>query len=200
MLTHLIQSFGYLAVFILMTLESVFIPIPSEVTMPFAGFLASQGTLNLWFVILAGALGNLVGSLAGYYIGYLLEESVLISWIRKYGKYLLIRESDYHHGAAWFMKYGGAAVFFSRLLPAVRTYVSLPAGMFEMNIGKFSLYTFVGSLLWSGFLTWIGYVLGNQWGSVGNLVKPLEYFVIACFALFVCYFVYRRTRRYTRKK
>lgn len=192
MLTYLIQSFGYLAVFILMTLESVFIPIPSEVTMPFAGYLASQGTLNFWYVILAGAFGNLAGSLAGYYIGYLLEESVLIGWIRRYGKYLLVRESDYHRGAIWFTKYGSAAVFFSRLLPVVRTYISLPAGMFEMNVVRFSLYTFIGSLLWSGFLTWIGYALGNQWGNAASLVKPLEYGVIACTILLAGYFLYRR--------
>ncbi len=195
MVTGIIQSFGYFALFALMTLESVFVPIPSEVTMPFAGYLASQGSLNLWFVMLAGALGNLAGSLVGYYIGYLLEESVLIGWIRRYGKYVLLKEEDYHRGASWFSKYGSAAVFLSRLLPAVRTYISLPAGMFEMNVWRFSLYTFAGSLLWSGLLAWIGYLLGNQWNDIGDYVAPLEYGIAVCGVLLVGYYLYRRARK-----
>ncbi|MBU6321626.1 MAG: DedA family protein [Patescibacteria group bacterium] len=198
MLTHLIQSFGYLAVFVLMTLESALLPIPSEVTMPFAGYLASRGALNLWAVIVLGAIGNLIGSLAAYYFGYLIEEHLLVEWIRRYGKYLLIRESDYHRGASWFSRYGTAAVFFSRLLPAVRTYISLPAGMFEMNLWRFSAYTLIGSLLWSGFLAWVGYTLGTHWGDIGNVLRPLEYIVVASIVLFIGYGVYRITRRYNR--
>ncbi len=192
MLTHLIQTFGYLAIFVLMTLESALLPIPSEITMPFAGYLARQGTLILWVVILVGTVGNLVGSLAAYYLGHVIEERALIGWIRRYGKYLLIREADYHRGVAWFAKYGGPAAFFSRILPGVRTYLSLPAGMFEMNLVKFSVYTFAGSLLWSGFLAWIGYKLGGQWGSVGSLVRILEYAVGAGVVLAVAYYLYRR--------
>jgi membrane protein DedA with SNARE-associated domain len=177
-----------------MTLESVFVPIPSEVTMPFAGYLASRGELNLWAAILVGAFGNLIGSLAGYYIGYFLEEHVLVRWIRAYGKYVLMRESDYHKGASWFAKYGSAAVFVSRLLPAVRTFISLPAGMFEMDIWKFSLYTFGGSLIWSGLLTWVGYMLGNQWSGAGDSIRVLEYFIIICAVLLIGYYIYRRIR------
>lgn len=200
MLTHLIQSFGYPAVFVLMTLESALLPIPSEVTMPFAGFLASQGTFKLWIVIALGAFGNLAGSLIAYYIGCVIEENVLIGWIRRYGKYLLIRESDYRRGEEWFSRYGSATAFFSRLLPGIRTYLSLPAGMFRMNLWTFSLYTFIGSLLWSGLLAWIGYSLSSQWEGAGNLLKPLEYFVIACMVLFVGYFLYHRAYRYNQKQ
>ena len=192
MLTHFVQTFGYLAIFVLMTLESALLPIPSEITMPFAGYLASQGTLDLWAVIMVGTVGNLAGSLAAYYLGQIIEERALVRWIRRYGRYLLIRESDYHRGVAWFAKYGGAAAFFYRIMPGIRTYLSLPAGMFEMNVTAFSLYTFSGSLLWSGFLAWIGYSLGSDWGSVSRLVRPLEYLVGAALIGAVAYYLYRR--------
>lgn len=195
MLTHIIQSSGYFAVFALMTLESAFIPIPSEVTMPFAGFLASRGMLNLWIVVFMGGLGNLVGSLVGYYIGALFKEEMLLGWIRRYGKYVLLREEDYYRGLTWFSKYGSLGVFASRLLPAVRTFISLPAGVFKMNVIKFSLYTFIGSLLWSALLTWIGYALGSQWDNIGSYIKPLEYAVILFVGLSLMYYLYRRMKK-----
>jgi membrane protein DedA with SNARE-associated domain len=194
MLTHLIQSSGYLAVFILMALESACIPIPSEVTMPFAGFLANSGTLDVRVVVLLGAVGNLVGSLVAYYIGYFLEETVLLGWIQRYGKYVLVREADYHRSALWFQKYGNATVFFSRLLPAVRTFISLPAGAFRMNVWTFSFYTFAGSLIWSALLAWFGYTLGSQWDTIEQFMRPFQYIVVALVLILACYFLYRRMR------
>lgn len=189
---HFIQSLGYMGVFVLMTLESALIPIPSEVTMPFAGFMVSQGTLVFWLVVLVGALGNLVGSLIGYYIGYFLEESVLLRLIRRFGKFVLISEEDYTKSASWFNKYGNRVVFFSRLLPAVRTFISLPAGMFKMNIWKFSLYTFLGSLIWSGLLTYIGFYLGSKWETLGPIFSKLHYVIIALVLILIGYFIYRK--------
>lgn len=194
MLTHLVSSYGYLAVFVLMTLESALIPIPSEVTMPFAGFLASQGSLSLWLVVFLGATGNVLGSLMGYAIGFVLEEHLLLGWIRRYGRYLLVSEHDYARAAGWFTRYGSPTVFFSRLLPAVRTFISLPAGVFRMPLATFSFYTFVGSLLWSGFLAWIGYYLGSQWDHIGPIFSKLQYGVVAVFLLVIGYYVYRKTR------
>ncbi len=187
-----IQSGGYFAIFWLMTLESALLPVPSEVVMPFAGFLISKGTFVFWLVVLAGALGNLAGSLVGYYLGYALGESVVLRFIRRYGTYVLVSPEDYELASAWFKKYGNGVVFFSRLLPAVRTYISLPAGVFRSNIWKFILYTFVGSLLWSAFLTYIGMYLGERWDTLGPLFAKFQYAIIALFVLALGYFVYRK--------
>lgn len=192
---HLIQSTGYLGIFILMTLESALIPIPSEVTMPFAGFLANKGTLLLPLVILVGGFGNLAGSLIGYYIGFFLEEKVLLEWIRKYGKFVLITEKDYMNSAKWFTKYGQGIVFIARLLPAVRTFISLPAGIFSMNIWKFSLYTFIGSLLWSGILAYIGFFLGSKWVTLGPIFSKFHIVIIVFILVSLGYFIYHKIRK-----
>ena len=177
-----IDSTGYIGIFILMTLESALIPLPSEITMPFSGFLVQQGKLNFWLVVLAGAFGNLVGSWIAYGIGYYLEEHVIVKWIRKWGKFLLITEHEYERSLSWLRKYGDQVAFFSRVLPAIRTFISLPAGLSEMNIWKFSFYTFLGSLLWSIALTYIGVRFGSQW----HILEPyFRQFQIALGALFV---------------
>lgn len=189
LIIHLISQAGYLSVFILMTLESALLPIPSEVTMPFAGFLAQQGTLNFWLVVLIGALGNLFGSLIAYAIGYFLEESVVVALIRKYGKFILVSEHEYTRAVHWFQKYGSPIAFFSRLLPAVRTFISLPAGLAEMNIWKFSIYSFAGAFLWSGVLTWMGYSLGAHWNSFEPLFKKFQYGIVALFVVGILWYV-----------
>ncbi|MGH7141332.1 MAG: DedA family protein [Minisyncoccia bacterium] len=193
-LTGLVQSFGYVGIFVLMTLESALIPIPSEITMPFGGVLASRGILQLWFVVLAGTIGNVAGSLIGYYIGFFLEETVLLKWIRSYGKFLLVREKDYHTAARWFTHYGNRAVFFSRLLPAVRTYISLAAGAFRMPLKPFVAYTFAGSFLWCASLSVAGYYLGTQWINIGPIFNRLQYGVIFCVLIGLGYFVYYKLR------
>ncbi|MFH1833127.1 MAG: DedA family protein [Candidatus Levyibacteriota bacterium] len=184
LIIHLIQATGYFGIFILMTLESALIPIPSEVTMPFSGFLISKGTLSLIPVILAGAVGNLIGSLIAYAIGYYLEENVILSLVGKYGKFILMTKSDYLKSVAWFKKYGNSVVFFSRLLPAVRTFISLPAGLAEMNIWKFSIYTFVGSLIWSALLTMVGVYMGDNWHALESYFRKFDFLIlgIAIFA------------------
>ncbi|HSX40106.1 MAG TPA: DedA family protein [Candidatus Saccharimonadales bacterium] len=186
---HLIQTSGYLGIFILMLLESALIPIPSEVTMPFSGFLAASGNLSLVPVILVGALGNLVGSLIGYYIGYFLNESILLTLIRKYGKFILVTQDDYKTANRWFVRYGNGVVFFSRLLPALRTFISLPAGMFKMNVVKFSIYTLVGSILWSGVLAWIGFYLGGKWSTIGVYFRKFDVVIIAALVILVLLYV-----------
>jgi membrane protein DedA with SNARE-associated domain len=164
---HLIQSSGYIGIFLVMTLESALIPIPSEVTMPFAGFLVSTGGLAFTPVVLVGAFGNLVGSWIGYAIGYFLEETIILNLIKKYGKFILVTEDEYNHSIKWFSKFGDKIAFFSRILPAVRTFISLPCGLSEMNFWKFSAYTFLGSLIWTAVLTYIGLYLGSKWDRIG---------------------------------
>lgn len=186
---HLIQTTGYMGIFVLMTLESALIPIPSEVTMPFAGFLANQGSLSFILVVLTGAFGNLVGSIIGYYIGYFLEENIIVSLINKYGKFLLITEHDYTKATHWFKKYGNSVVFFSRLLPGVRTFISLPAGLSEMNIWKFSAYTFAGSLLWSGVLAYVGFYLGGKWKDLEPVYRKFELAIVVLAVLAVLFYI-----------
>jgi membrane protein DedA with SNARE-associated domain len=189
---HLIQSIGYFGIFILMTLDSMLIPIPSEITMPFAGFLASQGTLSLPLVILMGALGNVIGSLVGYYIGSVLEEKALLSLIKSYGKYLLISEKDYIQSEKWFKKYGNGIVFLARLMPGIRTFISLAAGMFEMEIKRFIFYTFLGCVLWSGVLTCIGFYLGKKWENLGPLFNKFQDVILVLLILAIGYFIYHK--------
>lgn len=189
LIIHLISQMGYLAIFILMTLESALLPIPSEVTMPFGGFLAQQGQLNFWLVVLIGALGNLTGSLIAYAIGFFLEESLILRLIKQYGKFVLISEDEYKIAVRWFGKYGNPIAFFSRLLPAVRTFISLPAGLAEMNLLQFSFFTFVGSFLWSAVLTWIGFSLGKNWNSLEPIFKKFQYAIIAVVVLAVLWYI-----------
>jgi len=161
-----------------MLLESALIPIPSEITMPFAGFLVSQGKMNFWVVVFVGALANLVGSLIAYGLGYYLEEHIILKLVRKYGKFLLITEHEYTKSVKWLNKYGDFVAFFSRVLPAVRTFISLPAGLAEMNIWKFSFYTFLGSLIWSTLLTYVGVKFGAEWHVLGPYFKKFDVLIV----------------------
>lgn len=177
-----------------MALESALIPIPSEITMPFSGFLVSQAKLSFWMVVIVGTLANLVGSLVAYYIGYLLEETILIGIIKKYGKFVLITIEDYHKANNWFLKYGNKIIFISRLLPAVRTLVSLPAGVFKMDLKKFIIYTTVGCFLWSLFLTYIGVVLGKNWNSIEGYFRQFEFVIAAILILTVLFYINHKTK------
>lgn len=183
-----------------MTLESALIPIPSEVTMPFSGFLAAQGQLSFWLIVTAGALGNLSGSLIAYYIGFLLEESIILGSIKKYGKFVLITQGDFHKGVKWFKKYGDCVVFVSRLLPGVRTFISLPAGLFEMNIWKFSAYTLAGSVIWSIFLTYIGFYFQSKWTVLEVYFRKFDYIIAVLLIISVIYYVNHKLKIFTRRK
>ena len=154
--------YGYLAVFLLMLAESACIPFPSEVTMLVGGWYAADGTLNFWWVGTAGVMGNLVGSWIAYGVGRTLGREVL----DKYGKYVLIRSHDIDKAEAWWERYGDAATFFSRLLPVIRTFISLPAGIAKMPFWKFTIYTFLGCIPWTFALTWLGVIVEDNWEVV----------------------------------
>jgi len=174
----LIETTSYAGIFVLMTAESALIPIPSEVTMPFSGFLASKGNLSLAAVIIVGTIANLVGSYIAYYIGYFIEETFLLRLIKKYGKFILISEDDYQKANKWFEKYGDKIIFISRLLPGIRTVISLPAGVFRMDIKKFTLYTVLGCLIWSAFLAYVGYALGENWRALEGYFRKFEVVIV----------------------
>ncbi|MCL4364105.1 DedA family protein [Patescibacteria group bacterium] len=194
-----ISSTGYLGVFGLMTAESALIPIPSEVTMTFAGYLASTGRFNIYLLIFVGALANLVGSILAYWLGYWGEEHFVRSLIKKYGRYMLISEDEYDRSEKWFRKYGEKITFFSRLLPLVRTFISLPAGVAEMNFLKFSIFTFVGSLIWSGFLAYIGFILGRNWNSLHGYYQKFEYVIVFALVAAAVYYIFHKVQKLRKK-
>jgi len=184
-----VSEIGYLGVFLLMLLESALIPIPSEVIMPFAGFLAVSGEMDLLAAVLAGTLGNLAGSLLAYFLG----DRYGRSFIDRYGKYLFITENHWRHAEEFFQTRGRFAVFIGRLLPAIRTVISFPAGMARVEIIEFSVYTFLGSFLWCLALTYVGVALGAQWEILKNYSLYLDLFALLILALALIYIFRKRS-------
>jgi membrane protein DedA with SNARE-associated domain len=179
-----IEFSTYGGIFFLMLLESCGIPIPSEVIMPFSGFLVQKGLLSFWGIVLVGTLGNLVGSLLAYWIGFF-GGRVLIE---KFGRYILISKKDLDLADHWFSKYGSATVFFGRLIPIIRTYISFPAGISKMDLKKFSFYTFFGALPWSILFAWLGIKMGQNWELIQKTIHKLDYFIAALIIAAICYF------------
>jgi membrane protein DedA with SNARE-associated domain len=156
-----ISLMGYSGIVLLMAIESACIPLPSEIIMPFSGYLVSTGQMNLWGVALAGAVGCVLGSMVAYWAGMYGGRPL----IEKYGRYVLLSKHDLDIADRWFEKYGEAIVFTARLLPAIRTFIAFPAGVARMNIPKFIFYTFAGSLPWCLGLAFVGQKLGEQWNK-----------------------------------
>ncbi len=183
-----IEQLGYGGVFVGMTLESTGLPLPSEIIMAFAGYVVWEGQLTLLGITLAGTLGCLTGSLIAYGIGAYGGRPLL----ERYGKYVLIRKSELDRGEQWFAKHGESAVFISRLLPVVRTYISFPAGIVRMDVRKFSIYTFLGSLPFCFAFAYAGVALGPHWHSITRLSRYFNVAVIVALAVLVGYLIYRR--------
>jgi membrane protein DedA with SNARE-associated domain len=195
---HFISSYGYLAVFVLMLAESACIPVPSELTMPFAGALAAGAVpgahLNLLFAIATGVAGNLAGSYVAWGIG---AYGGRAAW-RRWGRYVMLRDDDIDRAERWFGRHGTKAVFFGRLLPVVRTFISLPAGLARMPAARFGTYTVLGCIPWTAALAWAGYAVGRNWGKVASALHGPSYalaglIVVLVIAAFVM--LWRRRRR-----
>jgi len=187
--TEFIGSAGELGVFLLMVLESACIPIPSEAIMLFAGFSVSEGEMTLFGIVAAGVLGNLVGSWIAYAVGYygrldLLEKNKLIHISPKHLKW----------ADDWFARYGAATVFFSRMLPIIRTFISLPAGVARMPFWRFSAYTLLGSIPWVLMLALVGEAVGDNWEDWRHKLGYLDYVVLAAIVVGVVYLVVKRRR------
>lgn len=195
LLTSFISAYGYVAVFILMTAESALIPIPSEITMTFAGFLGGIGIMNFWFVVTIGAFGNLVGSLLAFWLGRAMGEEWIRIAIRKWGKWILVHEKDFDTSLSWFHKYGQGITFGSRLLPIVRTFISLPAGIADMNVVKFGIFTFIGSFIWSGVLAYLGLKLGQNWTAVEPFFRKFQFVIVGLVVLAITYYIYSHLKR-----
>ena len=171
-IVSVISQLGYFGVFVLMAIESACIPLPSEVIMPFSGYLVYTGQFNLWAVGFMGALGCVAGSLVAYWAGMYGGRP----FIERYGRWILISRRDLDMADRWFTKYGDLVTFFSRLLPVIRTFIAFPAGIVRMNLPKFCLYTFLGSFPWCIGLAYVGQRLGEEWNKNDTLKELFHRF------------------------
>lgn len=188
-LVNIISTLGYPGVGLSMFIESFFPPIPSEVILPFSGFVASQGTLNIWLVIIVATLGAYLGSLPFYIIGYLGDKK-LHSFLDKYGKYILISKGDIDKGYKILEKYGSSIVMLGRIVPVIRSVISFPAGMTRMNFLVFSIYTILGTALWSTLLAYAGFYLGEKWEYVEVFIGKYENIILILLAIiFIAYII-----------
>lgn len=185
------SSLGYTGLFLLMALESMIAPIPSEVVMPFAGFLVNDGRFTLLAVAIVSALGSVFGSLLSYWMGIFGGRKFIV----KYGKYLLLDESHLEWTERFFQKYGEKAIFISRFVPVVRHLISIPAGIGRMNVKKFCIYTFTGAIIWNTFLAWLGIKLGERWEIIHDYSSQLDIVMIAILAAAFAYFVYMHVKK-----
>ncbi len=186
-----VTTYGYVAIFVLMLLESACIPFPSEVTMLVGGWYAADGRLSFFWVVAAGVLGNLVGSWLAYAVGYYGRVDIL----EKHGHKLFIRQHHLRAADRWFERHGDATVFFTRMLPIIRTFISLPAGVARMPFWRFSVLTLAGCVPWVLMLTYIGMKAGEQWEDWKDSLHYVDYFVAACIVIGVIYLLIRRRGR-----
>lgn len=177
--TSVMDALGYPGLAFLVALENVFPPIPSEIILPLAGFNSSQGTMNVFLAILAATVGSVTGALILYYVGYVFGEARVRWMVRKWGKWLGFKEADIDSADIWFDRHGGIAVALCRVVPIVRSLISIPAGLRKMPMITFALYTAAGSLVWNTVLITAGYILGDNWDHVEEYVGILQYVVIA---------------------
>lgn len=186
----IISTLGYAGVFLAMAIESACIPLPSEIIMPFSGFLVYQGEMNLIVVGVVGALGNLGGSLVAYWAGAREGRPL----VEKYGKYILISRHDLDMADRWFARHGKSTVFFTRLLPVIRTFISFPAGMSRMRLSTFCIYTFLGALPWSLALAYIGMKLGENWDTLGGYFHKADILIGVVLIAGISWYVQRHIK------
>lgn len=170
----LVQTLGYAGLAFLSLVENIVPPVPSEFVLPFAGFLVAEGRLNVVLVLLATTVGGFLGTTFFYWLGRVLGETRVRALIGRFGRYVLLRVTDYDDALAFFQRYDAQVVFWARFVPGVRSLISLPAGVAGMGFGRFAFYTLVGTVLWNGALVTAGWVLGERWEAVLDLVDRLE--------------------------
>ena len=186
----IISGMGYAGIVLLMAVESACIPLPSEIIMPFSGYLVFRGELSLWGVTLAGAVGCVLGSLVAYAVG---------AWggrrlVQRYGRYVLISQRDLALADRWFERHGDITILVGRLLPVVRTFIAFPAGVARMAMGKFLAYTFIGSFIWCWVLAWVGQRLGEHWDSLGSYFHRFDALIAILILAGAVWWVWRHIR------
>ena len=183
---------SYFGIFILMFCESFNIPIPSEVVMTYSGYLSSKGVFNIYFVIIVGTLGNILGSylsyLLGFYKGY--------DFLEKYGKYVLLTHTDIKKAHNWILKYGDITIFISRILPIVRTFISFPAGALKMNLKKFMIFTTIGSLIWTTLLALLGLYFGSNWIVISKYINSFSLPILILIIIGIIVYVYIHIKKF----
>lgn len=195
-LQQLFQTIGWTGVVIAMAIESACIPLPSEIVMPLAGWMLVQAQgLSPWHAAWGGffgALGCTIGSVLTYWFGAKGGRPLLL----RYGKYILISKHDIYMADRWFEKYGESTAFFSRLMPIVRTFISLPAGVARMNFFRFVVLTFIGSFLWCWGLAYAGYVFGEHWREVREIMRPFDIPIAIALVALAAWYIYRHVKRF----
>ncbi|MDE2235890.1 MAG: DedA family protein [Gammaproteobacteria bacterium] len=189
-----ISTFGYGGIVLLMAIESACIPLPSEIIMPFAGYLVYKGDFNLWLVATAGAAGCVLGSLLAYWVGAKGGRPLA----EKYGRYILVSPHDLETADRWFARRGDIIILVGRLLPLVRTFIAFPAGVARMPMLKFMVYTFIGSFLWCWGLAWIGMRLGARWNSLGPWFHRFDSLIALLVLLAFAWYLWRHLRHLRR--
>lgn len=188
----IVERLGYFGVFFLVALENLIPPIPSELILPLAGFSVGQGQLTFIGVATAASIGSVVGALFLYWIGYWFGEDRLRSFVRRFQWLPFVDEADLDKAEVWFQKHGTIAVLTGRLVPVIRSVVSVPAGYSRMPLGPFILYTLIGSTIWNVALISAGWVLGDRWDEVRTYTQYLEYATVLVLGLAILFFIYRR--------
>ncbi|HUV16426.1 MAG TPA: DedA family protein [Pelolinea sp.] len=189
---NIISTMGYPGLYLVMFLENVFPPIPSEVVLPLAGSLTLTGRFSIGLITLIGMLGSLTGAFAFYGLGKWLGEPNVRKLVGKFGKYALLSTDDLDRSLEWFDKYDDWVIFFSRMVPIVRSLISIPAGIASMNFAKFSIFTILGTALWSFVLSFGGRLLGEQWPLIADFINTYQNVVLALAVLLIAYFVISR--------
>ncbi|WP_265821085.1 DedA family protein [Geovibrio ferrireducens] len=187
-----VHGMGYWGIVFLMALESSFVPFPSEVVVPPAGYLAAQGKMNIYFVVLSGVAGSVIGALVNYFIAVYMGRGLL----KKYGRYLFLNEEKFAKVDGFFLKHGEVTTFTGRLIPVIRQYISFPAGLAGMNIPKFCFYTGLGAGIWVVVLAWVGFFIGNNPELMHSKLKTISILLLVFVAvIIVCYFYFQKKRK-----
>lgn len=191
-IVNVISTLGYPGIILTMAIESALIPLPSEIIMPFSGYLVSTGKFNLIAVALAGAIGNVIGSVVAYELGYFGHEKVVRRFVRRFGKWILLTEEELDQAETLLKKYKDWVVLGSRVVPGIRTVISLPAGFAKLPRGRFVVLTFAGSFIWSYLLAWIGFKLGENWDTLGPYFHKFDIVIGFLIIAGVGFYTYRK--------
>lgn len=191
----IMEKLGYLGIAFLMFLDNIFPPIPSEIIMPSAGYTASKGELTLIGVIIAGSAGSILAAMLFYWIGRKVPQQRLFQFIERYGKYLRIQVADLDKALIWFNKHGHRIVFFGRMIPAVRSLISIPAGISRMPFSKFMFYSSAGTLIWTSFLAYLGYHFSENQTLMLAILQRISYLIFALIALYIIWWAIKKFYR-----
>ena len=193
-ITSIMEQLGYFGIALLMFLDNIFPPIPSEIIMPSAGYTASQGQLLLVGVVIAGCIGSLIAAALLYWVGYTFNHERIFRFVDRYGKFLFLKSRDVKKSLDWFEQYGHRIVFFGRMIPAVRSLISIPAGMSHMPFWKFMFYSSLGTIIWTTFLASVGFYFGENQILMQQIFSQASYIILSLLAIFLLWLAYRRYR------